>query len=300
MTTTPGPVTVRQMSAEEQERYPLVVDRERIVRLARQYPASSVVILARICRVPPETVSGILAAAGIERAWSNRFDEPLTEETLRADVAAGLTIADMARKYRRKSEDVGTLLELLGMARPAKDGSISRRIIRPSAAKEEKELAVPASVTHPEPAAEMPPESGADHRLDLSQYRKRPERKPRKQITREQVMALLEEGLPGRDAALRLGIGYSTYTGLLKEYGLVGYRRGAPPASASQPESAEAEVSMFTASGLDAWPERDESVVLVVRRGLTGSEARRYVEGAAKHLADEYRYDLQIILREVI
>lgn len=245
------------------------------VATATRYPHLSIVALSRLYRVAPAHIRQALATAGIERPARSDGDE-LTPESVAADLAAGLRTVAMARKY-----DVPEAL-VRRMLPP--ESAISREM--------SEEEDIPVSATFPDPTDTQED----DKQLDLTPYNRRSRR--REMPTKEQCEALMAEGLPGRTAALRLGIGYSTWQKLLRRYGLSSSRQSQGTAVSSDADLPNPEPPIAT--GEVAKPEADETTVRCIRRGLTGEAAKSLLERFSWVPAEDCKYDLQIILREVV
>lgn len=203
-------------------------------------------------------------AAALKRAGIERpetsANDEYTPDNVRADADAGLRPPAIARHYGVSEMEI-------------------RLIVGPEITQEVFPVSTdPVPSTHEVPTPK--PQSGRRVRVDPVQ-----------------VARLRADGLTWPEIAERLGCAVSTPSVIASKHGF----GGGPEAARRWLAEREAVTTPAEpALPADTWPERDESTVRVVRRGLSGSEARRYVEGAAKHLADEYRYDLQIILREVV
>lgn len=242
---------------------------EAVCRTAMRYPHLSVLALARLFGVLQSEVWAVLLSARLDRPRRNAGDE-FCERNVAEDVDAGLSVQAMARKYGVSEHQVRR------MAGP-------RLAIRREMP-EREERALEDDVTQP-PAAPDQAAPETDH--VPRRKRCRPEDLPAK----EQVKALLDEGLSGRDAARRLGIAYSTWQRLVRRYGVRGPRREVPQ------ETEEAQPQPVTAT-LEVL-ESDHPLISFTRRGAVGLLAKDRLMALVGALDPDGRYDVQLTIREV-
>ena len=248
-----------------------------VTRTATRYPHLSIAALARLYQAGPTDVWRVLSAANIERPRRSPCDE-FTPESVTIDLEAGLSIAAMCRKY-----DVSEAWLRQAM----------RQQIIPRQMPEE--VAPVTTPIEPDPASEDALETQPQPAPRRSQpYRPAPDPAP--------VASLRATGLTWKAVAQRLGCAVSTVHRVAKIHDLL----GGPEAAqrwldnnglvATVPPEAGPPI----AAGEVANPHTDETLVRCVRRGLSGAAAKSLLERFSWVPADDGRYDVQIILREVV
>ena len=248
-----------------------------VTRTAARYPHLSIAALARLYQAGPTDVWRVLSAADIERPRRSSCDE-FTPESVKIDLDAGLSVAAMCRKYDVSEAWLRQVMRPLDIPRQMPE-----------------EVAPVTTPVEPDP---VPGDTLATQ----------PPSAPRKSQPRRflpdpaPVASLRAKGLTWEAVARHLGCAVSTAHRVAKIHDLL----GGPAAAqrwlddnglvATVPAAAEPPIT----AGEVPTPEADETLVRCVRRGLSGAAAKSLLERLSWVPADDCRYDVQIIVREVV